>query len=172
MFTPCKLTKGTNSVPCWVTTDPSHHLVAPKDPRNPPPFFSSAYSDGVNVSAAAVQWNITILHPCNCCAILSYLCRTDCKQAPLWTINIASKHWLQVSAPIISGIQFLSSRISKICGLKDIYYFLNTQRQNFLDYMKQILTLGAFKAFNHSSIFNKDVFCLGEKIRYVDKWWM
>ena len=30
----------------------------------------------------------------------------------------------------------------------------------FLDYMKQILTL---EAFNHSSIFNKSVFCLVEK---------
>ena len=29
--------------------------------------------------------------------------------------------------------------------------------------MKQILTLEAFKAFNHSSIFDKSVFCLGEK---------
>ena len=28
--------------------------------------------------------------------------------------------------------------------------------------MKQILTPEAFKAFNHSSIFNKAVFCLGE----------
>ena len=29
--------------------------------------------------------------------------------------------------------------------------------------MKQILTLEGFKPFNHSSIFNKAVFCLGEK---------
>ena len=29
--------------------------------------------------------------------------------------------------------------------------------------MKQILTPEAFKAFIHSSIFNKAVFCLGEK---------
>ena len=39
----------------------------------------------------------------------------------------------------------------------------NSQRQNFLDYMKQILTPKAFEAFNHSSIFDKAVFCLGEK---------
>ena len=38
-----------------------------------------------------------------------------------------------------------------------------TQRQNFLDYMKQILTLEAFEAFNHSSIFDKAVFCLHDK---------
>ena len=35
------------------------------------------------------------------------------------------------------------------------------QRQNFLDYMKQILTLEGFQAFNHSSIFDKTVLCLG-----------
>ena len=29
--------------------------------------------------------------------------------------------------------------------------------------MKQILTLEAFEAFNHSNIFDKAVFCLGEK---------
>ena len=29
--------------------------------------------------------------------------------------------------------------------------------------MKQILTLEAFEAFNYSSIFDKAVFCLGEK---------
>ena len=29
--------------------------------------------------------------------------------------------------------------------------------------MKHILTLEAFKAFNHNSIFDKAVFCLGEK---------
>ena len=29
--------------------------------------------------------------------------------------------------------------------------------------MKQILTLEAFKAFNHSNISNKAVFCLGKK---------
>ena len=39
----------------------------------------------------------------------------------------------------------------------------DSQRQNFLDYMEQTLTLGAFKAFNHSRIFNKFVFCLGEE---------
>ena len=36
-------------------------------------------------------------------------------------------------------------------------------RDKFLDYMKQILTLEAFETFNHSSIFDKAVFCLGEK---------
>ena len=39
----------------------------------------------------------------------------------------------------------------------------DSQRQNFLDYMKHILTLEAFEAFNHSSIFDKAVFCLDEK---------
>ena len=39
----------------------------------------------------------------------------------------------------------------------------DSQRQNFLDYMKQVLTPEAFKPFNHSSIFDKAVFCLGEK---------
>ena len=34
---------------------------------------------------------------------------------------------------------------------------------NFLDYTKQILTPEAFEAFDHSSIFDKAVFCLGEK---------
>ena len=29
--------------------------------------------------------------------------------------------------------------------------------------MKQVLTLEAFEAFNYSSIFDKAVFCLGEK---------
>ena len=38
-----------------------------------------------------------------------------------------------------------------------------SQRQNFLDYMKQILTPEAIKAFNYSSIFTNTVFCLGEK---------
>ena len=33
----------------------------------------------------------------------------------------------------------------------------------FLDYMKQVLTSEAFEAFIHSSIFDKAVFCLGEK---------
>ena len=32
-----------------------------------------------------------------------------------------------------------------------------------LDYMKQILNPEAFEAFNHSSIFDTSVFCLGEK---------
>ena len=31
------------------------------------------------------------------------------------------------------------------------------------DYMKQILSLQAFEAFNHSSMFDKAVFCLAEK---------
>ena len=39
----------------------------------------------------------------------------------------------------------------------------DSQRQIFFDYMKQILTPEAFEAFNHSSIFDKTVFCLGEK---------
>ena len=34
---------------------------------------------------------------------------------------------------------------------------------NFLDYTKQVLTPEAFAAFNHSSIFDKAVFYLGEK---------
>ena len=38
----------------------------------------------------------------------------------------------------------------------------DSQTQNFLGYMKQILTHEAFEAFIHSSIFNKAVFCLGE----------
>ena len=36
------------------------------------------------------------------------------------------------------------------------------QRQNFFDYMKQILTLEAFEAFNQSNVFNKAVFFSGE----------
>ena len=39
----------------------------------------------------------------------------------------------------------------------------NSQRQNILDYMKQILTLEALEAFNHSSIFDKVVFFLGDQ---------
>ena len=39
----------------------------------------------------------------------------------------------------------------------------DSQRQNFLDYVKQILTLETFEGFNYSNIFNKVVFCLGEK---------
>ena len=40
----------------------------------------------------------------------------------------------------------------------------DSQRQKFFDYiMKQILTPEAFEAFNHNSIFDKLVFCLGEK---------
>ena len=39
----------------------------------------------------------------------------------------------------------------------------DSQRQNFLDYMKQVLTSEAFEAFIHGSIFDKAVFCLGEK---------
>ena len=39
----------------------------------------------------------------------------------------------------------------------------DSQRQNFLDYMKQVLTPEAFEAFMHGSIFDKTVFCLGEK---------
>ena len=39
----------------------------------------------------------------------------------------------------------------------------DTQRENFFDYKKQILTLEALKSFYYSSIFNKAVFCLGEK---------
>ena len=42
------------------------------------------------------------------------------------------------------------------CGSYD------SQRQNFLDYMKEICTLEAFEAFIHNSIVNKGVFCLGE----------
>ena len=38
----------------------------------------------------------------------------------------------------------------------------NSQRQNFLDYMKQILTLEALETFLHNSIFDKAVFCLGK----------
>ena len=36
-------------------------------------------------------------------------------------------------------------------------------KQNFLVYIKQVLTPEAFEAFNHRSIFDKAVFCLGEK---------
>ena len=39
----------------------------------------------------------------------------------------------------------------------------DSQRQNFWDYMKQVLTSEAFEAFVHGSIFDKAVFCLGEK---------
>ena len=39
----------------------------------------------------------------------------------------------------------------------------NSQTQNFFDYLKQVLTPEAFKTFRHSSICNKDMFCLGEK---------
>ena len=39
----------------------------------------------------------------------------------------------------------------------------DSQRQFFSDSMRQILTLEAFEAFIHSSIFDKAVFCLGEK---------
>ena len=38
----------------------------------------------------------------------------------------------------------------------------HSQRKKFLDYMKQILIPEAFEVFNHSSIFNKPVFCLRE----------
>ena len=38
-----------------------------------------------------------------------------------------------------------------------------TRAKNFFDYMKQILSLEAFEAFNYCSIFDKAVFCLGEK---------
>ena len=36
----------------------------------------------------------------------------------------------------------------------------NSQRQNFSDYQRPILTLDAFEAFVHGSIFNQTVFCL------------
>ena len=39
----------------------------------------------------------------------------------------------------------------------------DSQRQIFWDYMKQVLTSEAFEAFIHGSIFDKAVFCLGEK---------
>ena len=39
----------------------------------------------------------------------------------------------------------------------------DSQRQHFLDSMKQVLTSEAFEAFIHGSIFDKAVFCLGEK---------
>ena len=39
----------------------------------------------------------------------------------------------------------------------------NSQRQHFFDYIKQILTPVAFKTFIHNSVFDKAVFCLGEK---------
>ena len=39
----------------------------------------------------------------------------------------------------------------------------DSQRQIFLNHMKQILTQETFEVFNNSSIFNKAVFCLGEK---------
>ena len=38
-----------------------------------------------------------------------------------------------------------------------------SQRQNFLDYTKQVLTSEVFEAFIHGRIFDKAVFCLGEK---------
>ena len=48
--------------------------------------------------------------------------------------------------------------------------FFSCQKQlhgkviRFSDYLKQVLTLWeAFEVFNHSSIFDKAVFCLGEK---------
>ena len=39
----------------------------------------------------------------------------------------------------------------------------DSQRQNFLDCMKKALVPEAFKAFKYRSIFDKAVFCLGEK---------
>ena len=39
----------------------------------------------------------------------------------------------------------------------------DSQRQNFLDCMKQVLAPEAFEAFIHGSIFDKSVFCLGKK---------
>ena len=39
----------------------------------------------------------------------------------------------------------------------------NSQRQNFLDCLKQVLALEVFEAFCFNSIFDKAVFCLGEK---------
>ena len=43
----------------------------------------------------------------------------------------------------------------------------DSQRQNFFNYIKQILTPEALEAFIHSSIFGKAVFCLGKKTRYM-----
>ena len=39
----------------------------------------------------------------------------------------------------------------------------NSQRQNFLDYLKQVLLPDAFEDFMHRSVLDKTVFCLGEK---------
>ena len=39
----------------------------------------------------------------------------------------------------------------------------DSQRRNFFDYLKQVLTPKAFEAFTQSSIFDKTIFCLGEK---------
>ena len=37
------------------------------------------------------------------------------------------------------------------------------KRQIFVHYLKQVILLNAFEAFLHSSIFDKIIFCLGEK---------
>ena len=39
----------------------------------------------------------------------------------------------------------------------------DSQRQKFLDYLRQVPTPSASEAFHHDSTFNKAVFCLGEK---------
>ena len=39
----------------------------------------------------------------------------------------------------------------------------SVEHVHFLDHMKQVLTSEAFEAFIHGSIFDKAVFCLGEK---------
>ena len=41
-------------------------------------------------------------------------------------------------------------------------------RDNFLDYLRQVLTPDAFEAYHHSNIFDKAVFCW-VKARYVSK---
>ena len=47
--------------------------------------------------------------------------------------------------------------------LECVMYCMNPTDKLFLPiYMKQIITAGAFKAFNYSSIFDKAVLCLGK----------
>ena len=43
----------------------------------------------------------------------------------------------------------------------------DSQRLDLLDYLKTVLSLGAFKAFLCGSIFDKTVFCLGERQRVL-----
>ena len=45
----------------------------------------------------------------------------------------------------------------------------DSQRQKFLEFLKQVLPLKDFDAFLRSSVFDKALFCLGEMKGYVSK---